>query len=96
MEGEISYDLAMDDNMSFVEGTYRIDSGDWRVFIFSKRAIAQPIWNESTWASGVSGLVFHVPATMSLNTLIVERLMSEALSVSEWQRLSGPDSMTLR
>lgn len=38
-KGDISYDLIMEDNMSFVEGTYRIDNGDWHVFIFSKDAI---------------------------------------------------------
>jgi hypothetical protein len=33
MKGEISYDLVMENDMSFVEGTYRIENGEWRVFI---------------------------------------------------------------
>lgn len=32
---EISYDLVMDDDMSFVEGTYRLPGGDWQVVIVS-------------------------------------------------------------
>ena len=31
MHAEISYDLVMDDDMSFVEGTYRLLGGDWQV-----------------------------------------------------------------
>jgi len=30
MQGEISYDLMMADDMSFAEGTYRIGSGEWK------------------------------------------------------------------
>ena len=29
MRAEISYDLVMDDDMEFVEGTYRLPGGDW-------------------------------------------------------------------
>jgi hypothetical protein len=36
MKAEISYDLLMEEDMSFVEETYRIETGTWQVFIFSK------------------------------------------------------------
>jgi hypothetical protein len=35
--GEISYDLVMDNDMAFAEGTYRVGDCAWCVFSFSKR-----------------------------------------------------------
>jgi hypothetical protein len=96
MEGEISYDVVMEDDMSFVEGTYRIDSGEWSVFIFSKRAAGKTTWKPGVRSSGVGGIVFEVALITALNMLSVERLMSEALGVKEWRRVKGPDSMDLR
>ena len=40
--GEISYDLVMEDDMAFIEGCYRIGGCDWRVFIISKRPLDEP------------------------------------------------------
>src|SRR4051812_354398 len=34
MRAQISFDLIMEDNMEFVEGTYRLLERDWHVFIF--------------------------------------------------------------
>ncbi len=102
MQGQISYDLVMDDDMPFVEGTYRLVSGDvsgeWHVFIFifSKIDAERPQWNQTAWPSGVEGLVFWVPASMTLNMASVEDLMGQALSVQKWERVQGPDSMVLR
>jgi hypothetical protein len=96
MQGEISYDLIMGDVMSFVEGAYRINSGEWKVFIFSRRPVGQPVWHYSTWDSGVNGIVFEVPDEMLLNMPIVEFLMAQATGCREWHRVRGPDSMVLR
>ena len=41
--GEISYDLVMEDDMAFVEGSYRIGGCDWQVFIISKRLIDEAV-----------------------------------------------------
>jgi hypothetical protein len=96
MRAQISYDLVMEDNMAFVEGTYRLGAGGWQVFIFSKRAVEGPVWTACTWDSGVAGVVFRVPRSMTPNMASVEALMSEALGVAEWERVRGPDSMNLR
>jgi hypothetical protein len=64
MQGEISYDLEMGDDMGFVEGTYRLGRGDWQVFIFTRlnrKEIEQPRWEVSVWDSGATGFVFFVP-----------------------------------
>jgi hypothetical protein len=86
----------MDDNMPFVEGSYRIGGCDWCVFIFSKLPIEEVRWKASTWESGVSGIVIHVPTGMGLNMTTVESLLSQVLGVGTWIRVRGPDSMQLR
>jgi hypothetical protein len=86
----------MEDNMSFAEGTYRIGSGDWKVFIISKRDVAQTVWKHGSWDSGVSGIAFEVPLATTLNMPSVERLLAEVHGVAEWRRVKGPDSMVLR
>jgi hypothetical protein len=96
MRAEISYDLIMDDDMSFVEGTYRLPGGDWQVVIVSRRDVAEPQIVPQRWESGVSGVVVRFPRTGRLNRETVERLLSAALGVSEWVEVRGPDSMRLR
>jgi hypothetical protein len=99
MQGEISYDMVMEDDMGFVEGTYRLGRGDWQVFIFTRltrKQIEQPRWEVAVWDSGATGNVFFVPRSFRLNMASVETLMSEALCCERWKRVKGPDSMQLR
>lgn len=98
MRAEISYDLIMDDDMEFVEGTYRLPGGDWQVVIVSafERDVPAPqvvpLWCES----GVSGVFVRLPRGERINAASVERVLSESLGVMEWVRVRGPDSMQLR
>jgi hypothetical protein len=94
--GEISYDLVMEDDMAFSEGSYRIGGCEWCVVIISKRPIESPAWQTCTWDSGVSGIVVCVPLMMRLNTKAIENLLSDILGVRVWERVQGPDSMKLR
>jgi hypothetical protein len=94
--GEISYDLVMEDDMAFVEGSYRIGGCDWQVVIISKRPIDEPAWKSCTWDSRVSGVVVQVPKGMPLYAASVEALLSDILGVGAWSRVRGPDSMQLR
>jgi hypothetical protein len=98
MRAEISYDLVMDDDMEFVEGTYRLPGGDWQVGIVSAfdRDVPAPRVVPQRWDSGVSGVVVRLPRAERINAATVERVLSEALGVSEWVRVRGPDSMQLR
>jgi hypothetical protein len=89
--GEISYDLVMKDEMSFVEGTYRVDGGDWQVVIASRSRVSGASVRESRWASGVAGVVIKLPRTERLNRDVVERLLSEFLGVTSWREVRGPD-----
>jgi hypothetical protein len=98
MRAEISYDLVMDDDMEFVEGTYRLPGGDWQVVIVSAfdRDVPEPQVVPQRWESGVSGVFVRLPRAERINAATVERVLSEALGVSEWVRVRGPDSMRLR
>lgn len=96
MKGEISYDLVMEDDMSFVEGTFRTEDGVWQVFIFRKDPIEQREVTSGHWESGVTGVFIRLPASARLNKQTVERVMSEQFSVDEWNEVRGPDSMQLR
>jgi hypothetical protein len=96
MQGEISYDLIMQDDMSFVEGTYRIGNGNWQVFIIRKDPIEREEVTSGHWSSGVTGLFARVPVAVGLNKQTVERLMSEWLGVARWHEVLGPDSLQLR
>ncbi len=98
MRAEISYDLVMDDDMEFVEGAYRLSGGDWQVVIVSAfdRDVPAPQVVPQRWESGVSGVFVRLPRAERINAASVERVLSEALGISEWVRVRGPDSMQLR
>ena len=96
MRGEISYDLVMDDDMEFVEGSFRLEEGPWQVVIVSKKPVAETVIRPSVWSSGVEGIVIHVPEGSILNKGVVEQIMSERFGVHAWAEVDGPDSMMLR
>lgn len=96
MQGEISYDLVMEDDMSFVEGSYRVAKGDWQVFILRKDSIERTVITIGGWPSGVTGVFVRVPRFVRLNKHSVEHLLSDKLGVDNWLEVRGPDSMRLR
>lgn len=97
MRAEISYDLVMQAEMSFVEGTFRLPGGEWEVVIASRSvSVTTPQWRRSRWESGVTGLVLKYPSEQPLNKSAVEAVLSEALGVTEWVEVRDPDSMQLR
>jgi hypothetical protein len=96
MQEEISYDLVMDDDMAFVEGSYRLPGEDWRVVIVSRGDVAEPAVVPQVWGNGVRGELIRFPRGVRLNAEAVERVLSAALGVSKWARVRGPDSMQLR
>ena len=98
MRAEISYYLVMGDDMTFVEGAYRLPGGEWEVVIVSAvgRGMTEPQVVPQRWESGVSGVVVRLPRGERINAATVERVLSQALGVSEWVRVRGPDSMQLR
>jgi len=97
MQAEISYDLVMQDDMCFIEGTYRLPGRRWQVVIVSRSPeVTVPEVSAQTRESGVSGIHVRSPNTGHLNAEVLGRLLSEAFGVSEWVRVRGPDSVQLR
>lgn len=96
-KAEISFDLVMEDDMSFAEGSYRLPGGDWEVFIFSRYSGARPEVDTSVkWGGGNTGVVVRLPQNEKLNKAVVLRTLSESLGVVDWREVRGPDSMQLR
>lgn len=95
-DGEISFDLAMEDDMSFVEGTYRLRQGEWRVFIFSRYDGKQVLSSSQQWESGVGGWRIQTPQELKLNRESVMQILGDLLYVEQWLEVRGPDSMNLR
>ena len=97
-KAEITFDLIMDNNMDFVEGCYRLDTGAWQVFVVSKEEDSEAIEVSKglVWDSGVIGLNAFVPLRTRLNRDSIKRILSEELGVTEWTEVSGPDSIQIR
>ena len=96
MNGEISYDLVMEEDMAFVEATFRLPGDEWQVLIVSKRDTDETRIRPCTWESGVRGFAVHVPKSTRLNRKFVEEMLSVHLGVDEWTEVRGPDSLKLR
>jgi len=98
MKAEITFDLVMDENMPFVEGCYRLHNDIWHVFMFRKSRGVEPVGVKKNlvWDSGVTGINVIVPDDTALNKSTVIQTLSDALGVTEWLEVRGPDSMQLR
>ncbi len=93
---EISYDVVMEPDMTFVEGCYRLPGMFWQVFCFAKGSVAGLGHSEQTWESGITGVTFDVPQIARLNREYVERAMCDRFGCTSWMEVRGPDSMVLR
>jgi hypothetical protein len=98
MEGEITFDLVMENDMDFVEGCYRLAGGPWQVFIFARRSDVekQEVRKNLVWKSGVTGLNVFLPRDTKLNKSVVLAVLSETLDVATWSEVRGPDSIVIR
>ncbi len=97
MRAEISYDLVMEDDMEFVEGTYCLPGSEWEVFIFTQLlSVRRPEVRRSVWQSGASGIVALFPKPTSFDKDVVKQVLSKSLSVQGWVEVRGPDSINLR
>jgi hypothetical protein len=97
MKAQISWDLVMDEDMAFVEGTFRLPDQEWQVFIFGPdSSVSVPEAKRGRWESGVTGIFVKWPRSTRLNKEAVFRLLSQQLGVTEWEEAVGPDSMQLR
>lgn len=101
MQGEISFDLIMEDDMGFIEGVFRVNQGNWQVLIVSKlplknRDVLNVEIRSTEWPNGIAGLDIVVPQSFNLNKQSIKEVMSGWLGVKVWDEVVGPDSMQLR
>ena len=99
MQAEITFDLIMEEDMDFVEGCYRLPSGPWQVFTFGQDHVESEkpkVKTDVVWKSGVRGTVVTLPRGMLVNKSAVLQILSDALGVTTWSEVRGPDSMQLR
>jgi hypothetical protein len=96
MRAEISYDLVMESDMAFVEGTYRMPGADWQVVIVTRCDVSEPVVTPQVWDSGTTGVEIRFPRPAKLDRIAVEQTLSSALGISEWVAVRGPNSMQLR
>ena len=101
--GEISFDLVIPDRgLDHIEGCYRLEAADWRVFYFTHRTRGrwhegEPIIRpEARFSSGILGVDAVYPTQIVLNKPGVKALLSEILGGVEWTEVLGPDSLTLK
>ena len=97
---EFSFDLIMNDDMPFVEGTYRLPGRFWEVMIFKKRDMPalqhRPNRPPDEWRSGITGIIIDVPRHDKLDRQYVRNALVIAFGCCDWVEVSGPDSMILR
>lgn len=97
MEAEISYDLVMNDNMSFIEGMYRLPNREWQVVIVYRKEVEKVEIVPQIWQSGATGVVIYFPMTgLPINQTNVQYYLSNTTGVTKWIEVCGPDSMKLR
>ena len=84
--------------MPFVEGTYLLDGGVWQVFIFGRARGTRDVGvrKNIVWKSGVTGVNVIVADDAKLNKQVVLQALSDALGITQWTEVRGPDSMVLR
>jgi hypothetical protein len=97
VKAEITFDLVMEDDMSFAEGCYRFEDGIWRVFTCFKSGGHWPVGvRHCSWASGVTGVNIVAADDDRINRAFVFDKLSETFGVTEWREVRGPDSIQLR
>jgi hypothetical protein len=93
---EVSFDVVVDDDMDWVDGTYRLPNRFWEVMIFGKQDVSEAGHQRTEWPSGITGVVFVVPRGDRLNRQYVQQSLAAAFGIDGWVEVRGPDSMVLR
>jgi hypothetical protein len=97
---EFSFDIIMDEDKQYVEGTYRLPGKFWEVLIVRKADVPalqhRPSRPPIEWASGITGVIIDVPREDKLNREYVRNALASVFGYTDWVEVAGPDSMILR
>jgi hypothetical protein len=97
MKGEICFDCYYPDDSDNIEGCYRLEGGEWQVFYVTRWYEGPPkVFTDAAWRSGITGVQVHHPKDQQLNILISKQVVADALGVTEWREVRGPDSLKLK
>lgn len=102
--GEITFDTILsDEDNEYVEGCYRTNSGDWRVYAFThgdhernSRMSEKDIRHDIVFRGGVIGTDGILPRENKLNKDSIIRILAELTGVEHWVEVSGPNSLILK
>ncbi len=99
---EISFDLVLEEDNDWMEGSYRLPGEFWKVVIFQKDDVPelqfQPgHWKRSTqWERDITGIVIRFPRKAKMSREDLLHAMSKVFGYNDWVQVEGPDSMMLR
>lgn len=99
---EISFDLVLEEDNGWMEGSYRLPGEFWKVVVFQRDDLlklrSQPtIWQRPTkWERDIAGVVIRFPRTARIGRDDLLRAMAQVFGRSDWVQVDGPDSMMLR
>jgi hypothetical protein len=93
---EVSFDTVLEADNAFAEGCYRLPGRFWEVMIFTRADVAELRCVPGRWDSGITGMVFRVPADARLDRDYILGALSQAFGCEGWVEAKGPDSMVLR
>jgi hypothetical protein len=101
--GQISFDTELsDDDNEHMEGSYRLTSGDWKVFYFTHHHHGKMWMGEKNirhdfmFSGGVIGTDSIFPTTEKLNKHTVVDIFTQLTGVKYWVEVIGPDSLILK
>ena len=99
---EISFDLAREEGMTWMEGSYRLPGELWKVVIFRQEDVpaieSRPQrWREPTpWEREATGVLIRIPRSVAITRTSLLGALSQVFGHADWTEVRGPDSMLLR
>jgi hypothetical protein len=103
MSIEISFDtINTEKDQNHLEGCYRIDNGEWKVFHFTHTSNGEwhvgdrEIFDDAIFSSGIDGIEAIYPVGDNINNEVVINCLLGVTGESDWSVVVGPDSLTLK
>jgi hypothetical protein len=93
---EFSFDIIMEDDMVWVEGTYRLPGIFWEAMVFGKIDVPELRFKRGKTYGDVPGIWFDVPRDAQLNRQYIVQALATAFQIGGWVEVAGPDSTVFR
>jgi hypothetical protein len=101
MKAELTFDCYYDD-FDHIEGCYRLPGEDWKVFYLA-RVWKGKLWDGPreiqtgvVWRSGITGVQGRIPKWEPLTPFVAAQIIGDALGVTWWAFVPGPNSLLLK